>query len=149
LLTYHIDTTRNGGGPLARHGYLWMKKVTGFDPRFHCAKCLQGAYENDFGLRVPTNEWRELKGWQEGEIAYVCAVSRPYNWHRNRHLVVRVKKGSRAGLDLFTGDAVLLQNAELIRFDGRAAAERFGDKGAEFTTCRNFQFGAQFFCDAA
>jgi hypothetical protein len=149
LLAYKIDTERNGGGALGKHNYLWMKKVTGFDPRHHCAKCLKGPYENDFGLRVPTNEWRSLKGYQEGDIVYVCAVSRPYNWHRNRHIAVRVKEGSNAGLDLYTGDAVLMRNAELIRFNGQAAAERYAEKGDEFTTCRNFQFGAQFFCEAA
>ncbi|MER9652475.1 hypothetical protein NKJ26_03020 [Mesorhizobium sp. M0152] len=149
MFAYHIDTQPTGGGPVGKHGYLWMKKVTGFDPRYHCAKCLKGEYENDFGLRVPTNTWRTLKGYQESDIVYVCAVSRPYNWHRNRHLVVRVKAGSHAGLDLWTGDRVLLDNAEIIRFTGQVAAERYADKGEDFTTCRNFQFGAQFFCDAA
>lgn len=146
MLRYLIDAP---AGRIERHGYLWMKKVTGFDPRHHCAKCLVGAYENDFGLRVPVNQWRDLSGYKEGDVVYVCAVSRPYNWHRNRHMAARVKAGARCHVELWTGDLVLLENAELIAFDGAVAAERYEDKGREFTTCRNFQFGAQFFCDAA
>jgi len=147
MLEYRIDVP--GSNRVTGHGYLWMKRVTGFDPRRHCAQCLVGDYEGDFGLRVPVNEWRKLAGYAEGDIVYVCGVSRPYVWSNNRHLAARVKQGAHAGLDLHEGgQRVLLRNAELIPFDGQAAANKFGHKPAAYTTCRNFQFGASLFCDA-
>lgn len=142
MLGYRIEAK---SGRVSCHGYLWMKKVVGFDDRHHCAKCLKGAYENNFGLKVPVNVDRMLEGYGEGDLVYVCAVSRPYNWHRNRHLAVRVREGASASLELFTGDVIHLTNAEQIRFSGQVAAERYADKGREFVTCRNFQFGAQLF----
>lgn len=124
--------------------YFWLKRVTGFNPRMHCARCLNGSYFQDVGVTMPVNERVELAA-RRGEVLYLCGVSAPYRWANNLHAAVRVAPGRNVTVRTHTGDTVTLSDCELIPFDDAEARRRFPQLGAEFLTCRNFQFGAHHF----
>ncbi len=44
-----------------RYRYLWLKYVVGFDPRYHCARCLVGEYSQLIPLSASTA--RTSKAW--------------------------------------------------------------------------------------
>ncbi len=124
--------------------YFWMKRVTGFNPEVHCARCLRGDYENIVGSRMAANAPQRLNA-APGEVFYLCGVSTPYRWEKNAHLAFLAERNSTATLDLYTGDRVIITNARAIPFTDEAARYQYPDKGAAYLTCRNFQFGAQHF----
>ena len=80
-----------------------------------------------------------------GTVLYLCGVASPYRWERNAHLAVIVAPGHDASVQLWNGDTVKITGARQIVFDDNAAKDRYPEKGREFLTCRNFQFGAQYF----
>ncbi len=123
--------------------YLWMKTVTGFLPRHHCARCLKGEYHPEFGPTMDVNARLGAVEYSEGTLLYICGVSSPYRWPQNLHLAGRVTAGAQAGTTVWTGDQLTVSGLERIPFDDRAARRRFPERGEDYLTCRNFQFGAQ------
>lgn len=121
-----------------------MKKVIGFNPDHHCAKCLIGSYDKNLGLSVPVNEDICLD-YDEGSILYLCGVSSPYRHANNFHLAMMVKRGAFAEKWAWNGDKMRISGAQRIEFSAEKAFEKYNSKGRSFTTCRNFQFGAQLF----
>jgi hypothetical protein len=121
-----------------------MKTVIGFDSGQHCARCLRGDYVKAVGLKMPVNEDLALD-YPEGTILYLCGVSTPYQWRNNLHLAVRVKAGATATAGAWTGDRVEILGAEALPIDGLVARRAFPSRNSAFLTCRNFQFGAQYF----
>jgi hypothetical protein len=124
--------------------YFWMKRVTGFIPSAHCARCLSGSYVKEVGLRMPTNSEIQIPA-NEGDIFYLCGVSSPYQHVRNLHLAFQVKDGETAEVSCYTGDAAKISGAIKLPFDDTIAKQVFQNKATSFLTCRNFQFGAQYF----
>jgi hypothetical protein len=124
--------------------YFWMKSVTAFNPSTHCARCLVGDYESKIGAAMHTGIKVDLD-YREGTILYLCGVSVPYRWVNNLHLPMRVKAGVEFFADTYLGERIVVQGAELLTFDDRAARELHPQRGKEFLTCRNFQFGAHHF----
>jgi hypothetical protein len=141
-LSYRI----NSGAPALRGWrYLWLKTVKGFNPNFHCARCLVGKFDERFGLKAPINEDVNLSGYPEGLLLYFCGVAQPSNWANNAHLSGKVKKGAVSRIELYTRDVLDVHGLESISIDKAAAQEQFPKLGAEYLTCRNFQFGAKMF----
>lgn len=124
--------------------YFWMKRVIGFSPSAHCARCLSGTYVNEVGLRMPINSEIEIQAIK-GDILYLCGVSTPYQHARNLHLAFKIQAGCNAEVESYTGDIVKISGAKKLPFDDQVARATFQNKGASFLTCRNFQFGAQYF----
>lgn len=124
--------------------YFWGKHVTGFNPNVHCARCLKGTFDKNVGLSMPMNQDIDVP-LSDGEVFYICGVATPYKWDNNGHLAVKGKIGATAQLHLYNGDTVEVKDAEQIPFDDKVALSLYGDKTKEFTTCRNFQFGASYF----
>jgi hypothetical protein len=121
-----------------------MKHVTGFDPAVHCARCLRGSYEKLVGTGMIMNEPIPLLV-RAGAALYLCGVSTPYRWEKNLHVAVEPHEGSVVSVKSYAGDIITFHGAREIQFDDAAARARFPDKGEEFLTCRNFQFGAHHF----
>lgn len=140
-------TIESQRGHLAGWKYLWLKTVDGFNTAHHCARCLVGSYSKHFSPRMdPGKAYGEQ--YQPGQLLYFCGVSAPYRWPNNMHLAGVVEAGAECRVELYTGDVLVVRNLRRIEFDDRAARERFPERGAEFLTCRNFQFAAQVFPDA-
>jgi len=124
--------------------YFWLKRVHGFEPSQHCARCLKGHYVDAVSSSMPANRPIHIEA-DPGDILYLCGVSSPYVWERNFHLALLVCYGSRVRTTAYTGDVIEIDGCDFVEFDDKAARRRFPDKGEAFLSCRNFQFGAHYF----
>lgn len=126
--------------------YLWMKRVTGFNPKVHCAQCLKGHYVAVVGREMATNRTLKFQAWP-GDIFYLCGVSSPYKWENNFHLAFKATDSMDDRCHVFshTGDKFEIEGAIELPFDDTEARERFPNLSEPFLTCRNFQFAAQYF----
>lgn len=124
--------------------YFWMKRVRGFDPSNHCAKCLVGDYVEQVKILTPVNTRVEIAA-MPGEVFYLCGVSHPYKWANNLHLAVESSVGFSAQVRTYAGDLITITDARPIKFDDSEAKRRFPGLSKAFLTCRNFQFGAHRF----
>jgi hypothetical protein len=130
------------GGKLYGFRHFWAKHVRGFDGGKHCARCLVGSYEKLISASMPLGVWADIN--LAGDVLYICGVSNPYRWEKNFHLAVK-NGGNRVTETLYNGVAVTVDGAEKVVFDDAAARELYPRRGAEFLTCRNFQFGAHYY----
>lgn len=124
--------------------FLWAKRVRGFDPAVHCARCLVGPYVQPFGRRMAANQPLVISA-QPGAVLYFCGVSLPYRWESNLHLAVEARPGASCEVTAYNGDMLRIEGAAALPFDDSAARARFPGFGPAFLTCRNFQFAAQHF----
>jgi hypothetical protein len=60
-------------------------------------------------------------------------------------LIGDVDAGGLQLLELYTGDVMTVAGVKAIAFDDKAALKHYGFRDKSYTTCRNFQFGAQAF----
>ena len=132
------------GPRLSGFKFFWMKRVTGFRSEVHCARCLTGGYVREVGLSMPTN-LDVLIPAAPGDVFYLCGVSTPYRHGNNLHLAMVCSPGDQAEVTAYTGEVVTIRDAKALPFDDKAARSRFPGRGADFLTCRNFQFGAHHF----
>lgn len=126
--------------------YFWIKRVEGFSPGVHCARCLRGDYlvGDGKGLAVPQSGLTIDLAVEEGSVLYVCGVDIANRYDRNLHLAARVDPQEVACA--FRDEVgVMLNGAREIPFSDRPARRLFPDRGEEFLSCRNFHFGAQHF----
>jgi hypothetical protein len=137
--TWSVDRTPSDG-----FKYFWMKNVTGFDDKVHCARCLVGKYDKGFKVNALGGDISA----KVGDIIYLCGVSAPYRWANNFHRAAVVTLDAADIIDdtLF-GDmgTIRINGAKVIDFDGKSAANNYPNLGRAFLTCRNFQFAAQQF----
>lgn len=137
-------TIKSPNDRLTGFRYFWMKRVHGFDPSQHCARCLKGHYVAQVGSSMAANVPIQIEA-DHGDVLYLCGVSAPYVWTRNFHLALVVEFGARVRTTAYTGDVIEIDGCDLIHFDDAEARRRFPDKGEAFLSCRNFQFGAHHF----
>lgn len=140
LVVPHLTIT--GGATLTGYPYFWIKAVTGFDPSNHCARCLKGHYV----FTGPKMCWQmnravslDLKG---ARLGYICGVT-TRGWATNLHIPFRPKLGSVVEAELPNRQQLRLVDAE--KLDIRPLPNGWKGFDRSFTTCRNFQFGVQYF----
>jgi len=124
--------------------YTWAKYVEVFDDENHCAKCLKGKWPRVINENMAANVDIHLP-LEEGKPFYICGVAYPWNYKNNMHLAVIGKEGAEARLELYTGDILIVKDAERYYFDDKVARELYPEYSEEYLTCRCFQFGAQYF----
>jgi hypothetical protein len=124
--------------------YFWLKRVTGFDPALHCARCLKGSYFSEVGTTMPVNRGVHIEA-DPGEVLYLCGVSAPYRWENNFHLALVVQPGAATRTKTYTSDIVSVLDADFLSFDDAEARRRFPALSEAYLSCRNFQFGAHHF----
>lgn len=125
--------------------YLWLKKVEGFNDTVHCARCLIGEYSKAFGLKMAAGE-AVLLPYEEGDILYFCGVAKPYKWDNNMHLAGVIEIGHPAiELVLHTGHKMTVAGVRPIGINAESAERLYPHLPKAFLTCRNFQFGVQYF----
>ena len=150
LLHPDIRPTIRIDGPMPElrgYRYFWGKRVTGFFPSCHCARCLKGDYLYQSAANMETGVDHILGAVLPGDIVYICGVTRTPGQDENAHLAVEIDPTYHSPfvMDLIRGQRLTMYGAKPLPFTDEAARRRYPDKGPEFLTCRNFQFGAQHF----
>ena len=136
--------TLNNENKLIGFRYFWGKRVTGFNPQHHCAKCLSGDYIKTVSARMIGNHPHMLG--MDGDLIYLCGVSSPYKWDNNLHLALICDSTAESFThNLYNGQILKISGARPIEFNNIAALNQFPYLSKSFLTCRNFQFGAQYF----
>lgn len=126
------------------YSYFWGKTVEGFNPEEHCAKCLVGRYIDSVSTNLCGGDEIELDV-VDGELVYVCGVSKPYVWRNNFHLAIQIGGSESLQVKLYNGMLLEVVGAKRVMFTGTRARKLFPEKKKAFLTCRNFQFAAQLF----
>lgn len=120
---------------------IWIKYVTGFNPKYHCQKCLKGPLSQKFKYKrniysypiefeVYLNEYRS-------PYIYICGVTNDYN--KNIHIAFKPVMNSEFE---FENERIYLKVIHGFRLEIKNLNLPFPE---EFTSCRNFQFGYQYF----
>lgn len=128
--------------------YFWAYRVDGFDPTKHCQPCFIGERLLQVRLPLATGGVAKIRA-QSGRRIYLCGVADPYRWKNNFHLPFVVRAGAEAAGQLYTGRDVEVLNGEELPIDPSYAKRAYPRLGEEFLTCRNFQFGVQYFRPSA
>ena len=123
--------------------YFWLKYVTGFDARYHCAQALTGPFHKGIWSTVkapsthvltqPSVPWR---------YAYLCGVA-DTRWADNLHVPVEFAAGQEVETVTYNGFRIHLTNAR--RLDIPWLDDGWNGFPRSFTTCRNFQFAVAMF----
>jgi hypothetical protein len=121
---------------------FWGKTVEGFNDETHCIGCLIGHKLREVNKHIRTNVLHELFVHQ-GEAFYLCGTT--YEWAKNLHLAVIAEDGEEAEKKMSNGDTAIIYGGRELPIDNRFALEFYRERGKLFYTCRNFQFGVQYF----
>jgi hypothetical protein len=117
--------------------FLWLKYVTGFDPRVHCARCLVGKYSKLFPFSRSYVEPQVIEGALVEHASpwiYLCGVTKKWEW--NIHIAGQYEPGSHVSYE----DERI--RVEIVDFKQTPIdASKSPDATREFATCRNWQFG--------
>lgn len=80
----------------------------------------------------------------DGDVYYLCGVSRPYKWKNNFHLAFRRKNGSNIECS-DNGVSVVIEGAERLPIDDKYNNPSDSHYRTEsYSTCRNWQFANYF-----
>ncbi|NTU85008.1 MAG: hypothetical protein HGA45_37535 [Chloroflexales bacterium] len=123
--------------------YFWIKYVTGFDARHHCAQCLTGWFHKGIWSTVKIPSVHVLNQPKEPwRYAYLCGVADTH-WADNLHVPLVPAPGEAVEAVTFNGVRVHVTNARRLEIPW--IEEGWNDFPRSYTTCRNFQFAvAQF-----
>jgi hypothetical protein len=117
--------------------FLWLKYVRGFDPRFHCARCLKGSYSTLFPYSSSYIQTQEIAGVLDEFDApwiYLCGVTKKWEW--NVHVAGEFEAGTITNYSDERID-VEIRDFRQLSID----ASKTPEAPKEFATCRNWQFG--------
>lgn len=132
-----ISLRVEGDGPVTGFWYLWLKSVTGFNPRQHCEKCLLGRRCRDVKPGMVASSPIALP--TGADYYYLCGVASTRRWADNMHLAVLREPGATATVTSYTGRVFVIENAVEIPIP--ELPEGYEGLDTSFTTCRNFRFG--------
>ena len=123
--------------------FLWLKRVTGFDPSVHCAKCLVGSYVKGLPFRgTKTGFTLDMDIDMTGiPYLYLCGVAGRYADNLHLPLVPALQEEvcyEDERIRVYVRGARLLTIPELPA-EVRSLLTR------AFHTCRNFRFGWEYF----
>lgn len=124
------------------YGILWLKRVTGFNPKYHCVRSLVGSYSSILpgkGEREPDVLYAGIEDASTFDYLYLCGVHLSFNLDLNLHVPMRYKEGASFAV-LDDGVDAAFTNAEALLVPPLPAEFDLTDDVA-FTRCRNYQFG--------
>ena len=121
--------------------YLWVKYVTGFDGRYHCANGLRGTYHWPLGVPIFTPSSHTLNA-DKYRYIYLCGVAQT-RWADNLHLPMEHALGETISDVTYNGVPIFIQNAR--RLDIPWIEDGWRDFPRSYTTCRNWQFEVRYF----
>ena len=132
-----------GGTALVGYPYFWLKGVTGFDPRQHCAKCLPGPFLINYQRPFPMNQEIEVKVVGSVRAAYLCGVAEA-GYRYNLHAPMVPDPHARdIEVPMVKGQKLIIRGGHLLEIP--PVKDGFLGKDKTFTTCRNWQFGIAYF----
>ena len=132
------------GGPRKRlrgYSYLWVKYVTGFDGRYHCANSLRGTYHWPLGVPIFTPSRHTLNA-HPFRYVYLCGVAQT-RWADNLHIPMEHAPGETIDDVTYNGVPIHIQNARRLEIPW--IEDGWRDFPRSYTTCRNWQFGVRYF----
>lgn len=117
--------------------FLWLKSVNDINLSVHCANCLIGSYNPNFGSMK-----REVGRvvLDDARAYYLCGVSADRKWSHNLHVAFTFCEGSSFTIeDEFC--QMLVTNARRLDISTKYIDWSLPQaKVAAFNTCRNWQF---------
>lgn len=127
---------------------LWLKRVSGFNPKYHCVRSLSGSYSTV----LPGQGKREANVLYTGaEVAtgfdflYLCGVHKSFELDLNLHCPMRYSEG---GIVKVEDDGVVATFINAERLAVPPLPESFTLTDDEtFTRCRNYQFAYNAYTD--
>jgi hypothetical protein len=119
---------------------LWGIYVSGFKSDRHCMYCLRGKKEKRLNKDMADSN---LELSTDSPYFYLFAMGRVPKHDTNVHLAVRHQPGSIASIGSMYGATFTIHDAHALRVD--RLPDGWLGLGADFTRCRNFQFGVQQF----
>lgn len=117
--------------------FLWLKYVTGVNLAVHCAKCLNGHYDQRFKAHLESLSDVTL---EDCRLYYLCGVAADRKWAHNLHIAFTPAAGQV--IDIDDGFCkIRIENARRLDIspdyiDRSLPQHRI----KEFATCRNWQF---------
>lgn len=119
---------------------LWGMYVKDFDPTKHCIFCLKGRKERELHRQIADRDYELATDFP---YFYLFAMGRGDRSISNVHLPVRPHPGAVASIGSLYGVTFTIRDAYALRID--RLPEGWMGLNREYTSCRNFQFGAQMF----
>lgn len=137
-------------------GAHWLKSVIEFNDSKHCKYCLIGDDCKDLPKKPEANKEYAIKLQEypalippythKGEIIhYYCYLS-PYGYNKHIHIPFIYKKDSECRVSANNnGGELVFKNAEFLPFSKEKALKLYPHLDCYYTSCRNFQFGVDYF----
>lgn len=122
--------------------YLWLKYVRGFDPQRHCAYCLIGDFSQKINPKMPVNQFIMLNETSNYDCLYLCGV---IGYVNNLHIafVPTNNPDDIIVQKTYRGDEVIISGAKRLSIPPLPL--NYNGLSRAFTTCRNYQFGVNFY----
>lgn len=121
--------------------HLWIKYVTAFDIRFHCARSLIGKYSKLLPYRGRLHVGEVLaRVLDESPAKYIYVCGTTGTWSANVHLALRPRRGG--GEVLFEDERARFKCCNVDLMSICTPTDLPLPKA--FTTCRNFNFGYEY-----
>ena len=152
-ISLEIRHPEQADGRIEGFKFFWAYYVKGFRRDKHCQECFIGEGVPEFNSNtVAVGKVVTLDRMDEFKYVYVCGVGtgeRSELYRRNFHLPLRYEEGCTVSAETWNGYIVTATNAVLLQVPalkpGQVQDASEGDLGPEFTRCRNFQFGMEYF----
>ena len=125
---------------LAGFTFFWLRYMRAFRPQYHCANCLVGPYERAVSAAMPLPARVALRRTEA--VAYLCGVA-DSGWAANFHLPLTYALGERVEAETVSGIRIIAHNARELRIPW--VEDGWRDFPLSYTTCRNWQFGVDYF----
>ncbi len=118
--------------PLPGFPYFWLKYITGFDARHHCAQCFVGPYHKGIWstVRVPSVHviTQAKSPWR---FVYLCGVA-DTQWTDNFHLPLEAAPGQE--VEVFTHNGIRVHVINARRLDIPWIADGWNGFPRSYTT---------------
>ena len=131
----------DGSQQLSGFTHFWLFYVRGFLPQFHCQKSLKGSIDQRFHRKMELGQSFDLLEPLNYDYIYLCGVT-PAKFP-GLHLALKPEAGALAETETYHGLKIKVTNArELIIPD---LPDGFAGKPHNYTSCRNWQFGVEYY----
>ncbi len=123
------------------YAHLWLKRVNGFNPAYHCVRSLRGSYAPGFpgpSSREPNVGYSDSEDATKFDFLYLCGVHISYELDMNLHAPMRYAPGQTVHIE---NDGLIASfiDAELLLVPELPATFDLTTDEA-YTRCRNYQF---------
>ena len=153
----HFTLYRNTAA-LIRRGpgfmWLWMKYVTGFNPKYHCTHCLKGRYSKSFSKtsnpNLSTDTIITFNEQEDFRAIYICGVSKDgysqkRNYIHNVHIAIKPENG-HSDKYVFEDWVVTIKNGKSLHIpEEDKLPPQYKQLSSDYTTCRIFRWSACYF----